>query len=122
MEQLNLKQVILYVEDMASQVAFYRDILCLTVRYPVQEDYSDEMWVVLETGQAELALHAGGKRNFGSDSPCLVFYCDDIQAMHAELTERGVQLDPVFSPAPGTLVANVRDPEGNRFSLKQVYS
>lgn len=120
MAALSLKQVILYVQDMHAQVAFYRDVMGLQVRYPQLEDHSSEQWVVLDAGGVELALHAGGKRDFGTDTPCLVFLCTDIKATHAELTQRGVKLDAIFSPAPGTLVSNGRDPEGNRFSIKQL--
>ena len=50
----NLIEVILYVEDMAGAVAFYRDRLGLPVVYPTISDYADEMWVVLSTGCCKL--------------------------------------------------------------------
>jgi predicted enzyme related to lactoylglutathione lyase len=120
MEPLSIKQAILYVQDMQAQVEFYRDVLELCVKYPIETSYQQTPWVVFEAGGIELALHMGGNREFGSDSPCLVFQCHEIEAVHAELTKRGVALDPVFFPVPGTKVANGTDPEGNRFSLKQV--
>ncbi len=120
MKALSLQQVILYVQDMPAQVAFYRDIPGLQVRDPQHIDYASAQWIVLDAGSCELALHAGGKRDFGTDSPCLIFFCPEIQAAHAELTGRGVNLDAIFSPAPGIQIAHGRDPEGNRSSLKHI--
>jgi catechol 2,3-dioxygenase-like lactoylglutathione lyase family enzyme len=66
-------EVILYVQDMNAQVAFYRDVLGLKVRQPQQVgDYSDVYWLELETGPCVLALHGGGKRRFGG-CPKIVF-------------------------------------------------
>jgi predicted enzyme related to lactoylglutathione lyase len=117
---LGLKQAILYVTDMQAQVEFFRDVLGLSIIYPQLADYSQERWVEFAAGQAGLALHYGGQRNFGADSPCLVFAVNDIATTHAELAAHGVKVEPVFSPTPGTLVAYCWDPEGNRLALKQL--
>ncbi|MEZ4713629.1 MAG: hypothetical protein R3A44_40955 [Caldilineaceae bacterium] len=74
-----LIEVILYVEDMNTQVAFYRDKLGLLVEYPADlADYSREFWVLLNAGACKLALHGGGSRRFGADTPKLVFGVNDI--------------------------------------------
>ena len=39
-------QTILYVQNMANEVHFYRDILGLKIIYPQElENYKEEMWV-----------------------------------------------------------------------------
>lgn len=61
-----LIEVILYIEDMAKQVRFYRDLLGLPVRFPPgKADLSAEGWVTFGEGDCVLALHAGGKRRLG---------------------------------------------------------
>jgi predicted enzyme related to lactoylglutathione lyase len=114
-----LMEIILYVEDMQSQVAFYRDILGMRLKSPVGvEDFSSASWVEMESGSCTLALHAGGKRRFGEDAPKFVFRVADILAAHKILLERGVSLGEIFQAAPGVWVCNASDPEGNQFSIE----
>jgi len=115
----NLMEVILYVEDMNRQVAFYRDRLGFAVSYPAGlEDYGKEVWVTLNTGPCTLALHGGGRRRLGDDAPKIVFQVDDIEAAHRLLGERGVALGEIRTAAPGVRVADGLDPEGNKFSIE----
>ncbi|MDX1613163.1 MAG: VOC family protein [Candidatus Promineifilaceae bacterium] len=115
----NLMEVILYVEDMNRQVAFYRDRLGLAVSYPTDvEDYSEVVWVTLDTGPCTLALHGGGRRRLGDDAPKIVFQVDNIETAHRQLGERGVTLGEIRPAAPGVRVADGLDPEGNKFSIE----
>jgi predicted enzyme related to lactoylglutathione lyase len=112
-------EVILYVQDMPSQVAFYRDQLGLSVRNPdSQEDYRTAYWVEFETGACSLALHGGGEKRTGQDAPKIVFRVHDIQAAREELRARGVVLGELRSPSPDVWVVDGVDPEGNKFSIE----
>lgn len=114
-----IMEVILYVEDMNGQVAFYRDKLGFKVKTPQgATDYSNEFWVELDTGSCSLALHAGGKRRFGADAPKFVFSVDDILAARQLLVDQGVKMDEIRSAAPGIWVCDGVDPEGNKFSIE----
>ena len=114
-----LMETILYVADMPGQVMFYRDRLGLGIKYPAgPADYSTEYWVEFETGGCTLVLHGGGQKRLGPDAPKVVFSVADIHAARAALVERGVTLSVVRSPAPGVLVADGQDPEGNQFSIE----
>jgi catechol 2,3-dioxygenase-like lactoylglutathione lyase family enzyme len=114
-----LMEVILYVEDMAAQLAFYRDVLGLQVKGPfAAEDYGGAYWVELDSGACTLALHAGGQRRLGADAPKIVFRVADLAAARDELLARGVPMGEVRSPAPGVLVCDGADPEGNHFSIE----
>jgi len=114
-----LMEVILYVQDMNAQVAFYRDKLGLPVTSPQGlADYSREFWVTLGTGACTLVLHGGGKRRLGEDAPKIVFRVGDIEAARRELVNREVSLGEVRSPAPGVWVCDGADPEGNKFSIE----
>ncbi|QDG51781.1 hypothetical protein FIV42_13805 [Persicimonas caeni] len=114
-----LSEIILYVEDMESQVAFYRDVLGLAVTYPAECDsYADQHWVTFDTGACSLALHGGGSQSQGKDAPKFVFDVDDIAEARQELLDHGVRVGEVRSPAPGVDVVDARDPEGNAFSIE----
>jgi predicted enzyme related to lactoylglutathione lyase len=115
----NLMEVILYVENMNTQVAFYSEKLGFEVTYPLDiKEYADQMWVTLDTGACKLALHGGGKRRLGKDAPKIVFRVDDILAAREELIRRGVELGEVRSAAPGVWVCDGEDPEGNKLSIE----
>lgn len=115
-----LIEVILYVEDMPKQVRFYRDVLGLPVRDPAgKADLSAEGWVTLGEGDCVLALHAGGKRRLGKDTPKIVFRVEDIHGARATLSQRGVPLGEVRSAAPGVWVCDGTDPEGHPYSIEQ---
>jgi predicted enzyme related to lactoylglutathione lyase len=114
-----LMEVILYVKDMHALVSFYRDNLGLRVSYPAGlQDYTEQFWVTLETGQCTLALHAGGQLRQGEDAPKIVFEVEDIKAAQAYLLEKKVKVSEIRSPAPGVWVVDGVDPEGNAFSLE----
>lgn len=114
-----LMETILYVQDMARQVAFYRDGLGLRVKAPAGlADYSQEYWVELDTGPCTLVLHGGGQQRLGADAPKVVFRVDDIEAARAALARSGVFVSPVRTPAPGVLVCDGADPEGNKLSIE----
>jgi CBS domain-containing protein/predicted enzyme related to lactoylglutathione lyase len=115
-----LVSVILYVEDMNLMVGFYRDKLGLDVEFPADlPDYSQESWVVMNTGACKLALNAGGSNNVGDDAPMIVFGVADIEAARNTLLSRGVMLEEVFDAGAGVKVAQGRDPEKNPISLEQ---
>ena len=119
MQLSRLCEVILYVEDMNAQVRFYRDVLGLGLTYPTGiDDFSSQYWVTFDTGPCTLALHGGGERRIGEDSPKIVFLSDDLPASRALLLSRGVAIGEPRSRAPGHWVCDAKDPEGNPFSLE----
>ncbi len=116
---IDLTEVILYVADMAEAVAFYRDRLGLPISFPHCDDYSQQYWVVFETGVCKLCLHGGGERRQGPDAAKIVFRVQNIVVARAHFLQRGVELSEVRTPSPGVLVCDGTDPAGNRFSIEQ---
>lgn len=115
----NLIEIILYVKDMHTQVSFYRDVFGLQVLYPQGVmDYSQEMWVTLDTGACVLALHGGGQGRLGADTPKIVFGVDDIHAAREHLLQHKVIIGEVRAAAPGVWVCDGLDPEGMPFSIE----
>jgi catechol 2,3-dioxygenase-like lactoylglutathione lyase family enzyme len=89
---IDLTEVILYVADMAEAVAFYRDRLGLPVSFPHCDDYSQQYWVVFETGLCKLCLHGGGERRQGPDAAKIVFRVQDIVTAREHFVGRDVAL------------------------------
>ena len=117
---MDLLEIILYVDDMAGQVAFYRDKLGLTVSYPAEaDDYSGEMWVTFATGGCTLALHGGGTPEAVPHASKIVFHVEDVEQARAELMAKGVELGAIIEAAPGVRLCNGTDPEGNPFSIEE---
>ena len=114
-----LIEVILYVQDMNRQVAFYRDILGFGVKEPVGvKDFRDFYAVRLQTGSCSLKLHTGKKERTSTDSPQLVFRVKNIHGTRYDLLEQDVEMGEIHSPEPGVMVSNGKDPEGNAFSIE----
>jgi predicted enzyme related to lactoylglutathione lyase len=112
-------EIILYVEDMAAMVAFYRDVMGFPVKYPADaDDFAHAYWVEFAVGEgAQLVLHGGGSKQLGKDAPTMGFRVDDVPSMRNLLNGRGVQLGEIRYPVPGSVVSDGRDPEGNKFSI-----
>jgi predicted enzyme related to lactoylglutathione lyase len=108
---------IVYVDDMAKMVAFYRDILGLPLNYPHKDDYSRENWVEFQAGTITIALHGGGKSEATLGAPKIVFEVNDIEVEHQRLEEAGVKLTDICEVAPGVHSADGWDAEGNYFSI-----
>ena len=114
-----LLEVIVYVSDMQRAVQFYHATLGIRIRYPSRDDYSQEHWVELETGNCSLCLHGGGSSALGADCAKIVFGVSDIRATRQALLVNGVALGEIRSPAIGVYVCEGQDPDGNPFSLEE---
>ena len=113
-----LTQIILFVEDMARAVHFYRDLLGLKIVYPQGlPDYSQEMWVEMEAGACTVALHGGAKTKPG-DEHNLIFKVDNLKAARKELLEAGIEIGEIRTLEDGQPIASGVDPGGHRFSIR----
>jgi catechol 2,3-dioxygenase-like lactoylglutathione lyase family enzyme len=110
--------IVLYVEDMAAAVAFYRDGLGLAVA-----DQSAG-WSRLACGDASVGLHAiyrgVDERPFAHAG--LNLEVDDLEAAIAQARAHGATLLAVREPdRPGLpRLAVLRAPDGNGFELRQL--
>lgn len=103
----------LSVEDMDRAVAFWRNSFGLDVRV------SSPGWSELAWGDAIVALHGGGD---GSDQNTgLAIEVDDIEAAVVKAREHGARIlvEPRSREGEGITLADLRDPEGNYFTMSQ---
>lgn len=121
MPPLRLHEVIVYCQDMQRQLRFYRDQLGLRVTWPDLHDTEEELhWVTFDTGACTLALHSGGTTDKREGSPRFVFSVDDLPSVRKLMIAQGISVSDIRSPAPGVLVCDLNDPEGNVFSIESV--
>ena len=107
---MRLTYVMKYVADMDRAVAFYRDVLGLTLRFQSPD------WSEFATGETTLALHlASAAHQAGSAE--LGFGVEDMEVFHREKAAAGV----VFTRPPrsehGIKLANFLDSEGAEVSV-----
>ncbi len=100
--------------DVAAGVEYYRDVLGFSVNYQM------EGFAVIDRDRARILLIAKTAQHKGIAS-CYV-YVADADALHAEMTARGanVEGDPVSRPW-GLREFRVFDPEGNILTLGQPF-
>ena len=109
--------------DMASEVAFYRDVLGFgIIKRTGTGNFNDEKRVVLETGGSRLVIRDWGDKSGGGISPGLLLQVKDVETVRKKLADRGVKMGKIELPNgayPKQKVCDGTDPEGNLFVLIQ---
>jgi lactoylglutathione lyase len=112
-----LGYVIVFVSDMRRSVAFYRDVLHLSLRF------ESPCWSEFANEGTSLALHQAAASGGGGEQAgvCrLGFEVADIDAVHGELAARSVScVSPPRTEGYGVRQALYRDPDGLVFTLAQ---
>lgn len=103
----------LMAQDMGRAIRFYRDVVGLEVKFESRE------WTELVFGDAIVALHGGGSG--AQQKTGLSIQVKDIAAACKEIEAGGgmIATRPMARPGEPIKLAEVRDPEGNLFSLTQ---
>ena len=111
-------EIILYVQDMNSEVRFYHDVLGLSIKYPQGlEDYTDQMWVEFDLGETTLALHGGADEKPNSLHE-LVFRVENVARAREMIIAAGTKMGEIRNLEDGSPIAEGRDPAGHRFSIR----
>ncbi|MEM7260762.1 MAG: VOC family protein [Planctomycetota bacterium] len=111
--QLEAMKTILWASDMPRAVRFYREVFGFTV------GFESVHWSELKHGDAILALHGGGN---GERQPSsLSLQVSDLDRAVAVCAEFGATVlkQPESREGEPIRLAEMRDPEGNEFSLTQ---
>ena len=108
-----LDHVYYWTADMDRAVAFYRDVLELTL---VRRD--GENWAVFEAGGRRFALHGAIEgRPMTPGGATAVFSVDDLDRARAALADRGVEFGHEGDVQGYARFASFRDPDGNAVQL-----
>jgi catechol 2,3-dioxygenase-like lactoylglutathione lyase family enzyme len=125
MQLKSLGAITLFAEDLAATSAFYRDALGLQSIYEDANstvfDFGNTVVNVLDASEApELVEPAVVAPPDAGARQLLSIWVDDVDAVCAELTRRGVELvnGPVDRPW-GKRTASFADPAGNLWEVAQ---
>jgi lactoylglutathione lyase len=113
--------VMVNVSDMGRSVAFYRDVLGVSLKF------ESPGWSEFETGATTLALHAaaraaGNAATGPAAGTCsLGFSVPDLDSTYTELSGRGARfvMPPTEQPNEGIRLAVCLDPDGLAISFAQ---
>lgn len=109
----SLNRVILFVHDMASCAAFYRDTLGLR-----PHGYADEDWMSFDAGGCLISLHRSAQPAASNAKAVqIVFKVDDVDGARDALVRVGVRMGQTERPEPGFSFCDGQDPAGNWFQI-----
>ncbi len=109
---MKLGSIILFVRDMKTVSAFYRDVLGLDPA-PDQE-FPEKRFLRFDTGSCQLCLHSAASPNGGRQK--IGFHVDSVRAVHEALKSRGLRLRQLENEC-GKACFDISDPEGNRIQF-----
>lgn len=123
-EKFSLRRIIIFGHHVDKLKSFYAE----NFNFAVTEEVKDQ-WIVLNTGQAELAIHKTGTeyepedgKGFSAESNTkLVFYTNDnIESIRQRFLDKGVTIGNIKSfEGIDSLFCDGEDPEGNVFQIEQ---
>lgn len=110
---LECSRIILFVQDVRSLGAFYRDVLGLTPKVTPDDPNN---WLEFQAGLISIALHEHGQPNKAKRPPKLVFYSENVAVTREILVARGAKLSKIIK-AELFEFCNGTDPENNHFQI-----
>ena len=109
---MHLGSIILFVKDMKTVTAFYRDVVGLIP--DDEQPFPEKRFFRFNTGECKLCLHSASKPNAGRQK--LVFPVESVRAVHQDLKAKGLRLRPLKNE-DGLACFDISDPEGNRIQF-----
>jgi catechol 2,3-dioxygenase-like lactoylglutathione lyase family enzyme len=110
---LQLRRVIVFVQDVQMVGVFYRDVLGL----PVVVSPDDEReWLELDAGGCRIGLHKSDAVKVNRRQPKLVFYAENVASARDHLIARGAKLGAVQTSGE-IQFCDGKNPEGNPYQI-----
>ena len=117
--------IILFVEDLQRSKAFYGEVLGLGVQFEDDDSVGFEIeklaFIVLQVDRARVQLQGEPTATPGAGATAfLTSFTDDVDALHANLVERGVRFFQTPTDQPwGVRTAYFKDPDGHVWEIAQ---
>lgn len=117
--------IILFVDDLQRSRAFYHDVLALGVQFEDDDSIGFEVkglaFIVLQVDRASLQLQGEPTSTPATGATAfLTTFTDAVDALHADLVERGVDFFQGPTDQPwGMRTAYFKDPDGHVWELAQ---
>lgn len=111
---LKLSHIWLYVKDTKQSIAFYRDVIGLTLT----ETFPDG--ALFDGGGVFLGIHREeGERKSLPGSAVIIFRTGRIEKEYDRLEQRGVMFDTPVRHEPYGKIASFKDPDGYLLEIVQ---
>ncbi len=110
--ELNLGGIMLFVKDMKTVIAFYRDVIGLSP--DEDQPFPEHRFFRFNAGACTLCLHSASKPNGGRQK--LMFHVKSVSAIHQHIRSKGKRLRKLENN-DGHAIFDIRDPEGNRIQF-----
>ena len=115
--QLKLTEITTYVDDLAAAVAFYRDMIGLSLREQTSE------YAIFDASGLEFVLMGGGRPvpiAYATDCGTLAcFETGNIEATIRNMVEKDVAIRHDIKTVPQGKFAVIEDPSGNMIEIIQ---
>ena len=112
---------LLAVSDIQRSIEFYRDRLGFNLTGQAEND-GKMFWCSMERGGSAIMLQQAEEEDGPAEGRgrgvSFYFVCDDADAIHAELTSRGLQLSPPTMAYYGMRQVVVPEPDGYYFCFE----
>ena len=110
---MNIGSIILFVKNMRTVTAFYRDVVGL---HPDEEQpFPAHRFFRFNPGQCKLRLHSASKPNGGRQK--VVFHVESVKAVHDALKAKGLRLRSLKDLEDGLACFDISDPESNKIQF-----
>ena len=114
--EMQLGGIMLFVKDMKTVIAFYRDVIGLVP--DDEQPFPENRFFRFTAGTCKLLLHSASKPNGGRQK--LVFQVESVSAVHQRIKSKGKRLRKLENDN-GHAIFDIRDPEGNRIQFGGKY-
>jgi lactoylglutathione lyase len=117
--------VIVFVDDLTRSRAFYHEVLGLEVQFEDDDSAGFAIegmaFIVLQVDRAREQLHGEPTATPRSGATAfMTTFTDDVDRLHAELTDRGVTFFQAPTDQPwGVRTAYFKDPDGHVWEIAQ---
>src|SRR5215469_15304728 len=117
--------IILFVADLARSRVFYHEVLGLDVEFEDDESVGFKIeglaFIVLQVDRARVQLQGEPTATPGAGATAfLTTFTDDVDALHADLAERGIRFFQAPTDQPwGMRTAYFKDPDGHVWEIAQ---
>ena len=109
---MELTGIMLFVKDMKTVIAFYRDVIGLVP--DEDQPFPEHRFFRFKAGACTLCLHSASKPNEGRQK--LMFHVESVSAVHQHIKSKGKRLRKLENN-DGHAIFDIRDPEGNRIQF-----
>jgi lactoylglutathione lyase len=128
-----LGHLCLRTHQLPVMLAFYRDVLGLTVKFSLKHDDGVEFGYYMAAGHTtfvEIFDHAGAVKQWGgtfaplrpNENTCYNHYCLEVTGLEdfcGRLRTRGVEVSPIRVGMDHSKQAWIKDPDGNAIEMME---